>query len=364
MAVYKIFPDKDTTLFSKWPSLNSGMDEVLELGKQTNDVDPTHSSISRILLKFNDNKINSIYSNYIGNYSHSAYLKVFSTELNEIPIDVNIEGYPIGESWENGIGRKAVTYSSIVGSTWLYRDNDSTSWTTSSYGSGLTGSYIAGNNGGGTYYYSYKTTQSFGIYDDKDLNLNVTNIINAYNSGSIVNHGILLKLTGSLEYNTSSYFSLKYFSKDTHTIYSPHLELKWDDSIYNATSSILTNNNFYISIKNNKQEYYSDEISKIIIKPREKYPTRIFSTSSLNLQEKYLPSSSYWAVKDWDTNEWVINFDENYTKISSDTGSKSNYFKIYMDGLEPQRYYKVVVKTIIDGEEIIIEDNNWFKIND
>ena len=33
-----------------------------------------------------------------------------------------------------------------------------------------------------------------------------------------------------------------------------------------------------------------------------------------------------------------------------------------MNGLEPERYYKVVIKTIYDGQTIIVDNNNYFKI--
>ena len=54
-------------------------------------------------------------------------------------------------------------------------------------------------------------------------------------------------------------------------------------------------------------------------------------------------------VKDLDTNEYVINFDSTYTKISSD--STSNYFDIYMNGLEPERYYKILISSSIGGSQ-------------
>ena len=61
-----------------------------------------------------------------------------------------------------------------------------------------------------------------------------------------------------------------------------------------------------------------------------------------------------------DTNEFVINFDDTYTKISADT--KSNYFTLYMNGLEPERYYKLLFKIVLDGETIVLDDNYYFKV--
>ena len=61
-----------------------------------------------------------------------------------------------------------------------------------------------------------------------------------------------------------------------------------------------------------------------------------------------------------DTNEFVIDFDTTYTQISAD--SESNFFTIYMNGLQPERYYQILVKTIIDGSTLILDDKNYFKV--
>jgi hypothetical protein len=61
-----------------------------------------------------------------------------------------------------------------------------------------------------------------------------------------------------------------------------------------------------------------------------------------------------------DTNEYVIDFDTNYTKISCD--SKGNYFDLWMNGLQPERNYKILIQTQISGS-VIIEDNHYnFKV--
>ncbi len=33
-----------------------------------------------------------------------------------------------------------------------------------------------------------------------------------------------------------------------------------------------------------------------------------------------------------------------------------------MNGLQPERYYKILIKTNIDGEILVIDDNNYFKV--
>ena len=67
-----------------------------------------------------------------------------------------------------------------------------------------------------------------------------------------------------------------------------------------------------------------------------------------------------YAIKDSETNEYVIDFDPLYTKISAD--SVSSYFNIYMDGLEPERYYTILVKTVLDGVTKVFDEDIMFKI--
>ena len=61
-----------------------------------------------------------------------------------------------------------------------------------------------------------------------------------------------------------------------------------------------------------------------------------------------------------DTNETVINFDNQFTKLSCD--SSGNYFDLYMNGLEPERYYKILIQTTISGSTIVKDDNYIFKV--
>ena len=61
---------------------------------------------------------------------------------------------------------------------------------------------------------------------------------------------------------------------------------------------------------------------------------------------------------------WNISFnvDSLGTKVGAD--EESNYFTLYCNGLEPERFYQIVLKTTINGEEIIIDDNYaHFRIN-
>jgi hypothetical protein len=56
----------------------------------------------------------------------------------------------------------------------------------------------------------------------------------------------------------------------------------------------------------------------------------------------------------------VLDFDTTFTKIS--TSTSSSYFDVYMGGLEPERYYRILVKTTINGSTNIIDENLVFKV--
>ncbi len=53
-------------------------------------------------------------------------------------------------------------------------------------------------------------------------------------------------------------------------------------------------------------------------------------------------------------------FDSTYTQLSQD--GTSSYFTLYMNGLQPERYYKVLIKTTVNGNTLILDDNYYFKI--
>ena len=57
---------------------------------------------------------------------------------------------------------------------------------------------------------------------------------------------------------------------------------------------------------------------------------------------------------------FVVDFDSNYTKISADYSS--SYFDVYMNGLEPERYYTILIKTILDGTTKVFDEDIMFKV--
>lgn len=363
MAVYKIFPEKSATIYSYYPSLNTGIDEILEISTfQSID---GNSEVSRALIKFPTDQINDVILNKVSGSTYDAYLKGYLSNASEIPLNYTIFSYPIAVDWNQGTGRLSNVPITTNGVSWKYTNQSgSTVWTSGTFPGGVTGSYTGSNMGGGTWYTasSYQSTQSFTNISTKDIELKVTNTVAAWYNTTISNYGFILKHSGSLEFTTASKFETKYFSSNTHTIYPPCLEIRWDDFSYSTGSlTVVTSSYFEAVINNNKAEYQQDSLQRFRVAVRGLYIPTTFRTI-LNYGNTYaLPTSSYWAIKDLDTEEMVVDYDTSYTKISCD--STSNYFDVYMNGLEPERYYKLLIKTILPTKEVIVSDKDYiFKV--
>lgn len=363
MAVFKIFPEKSATLYSYYPTLNSGIDEILELSNYRTI--EGYYEVSRPIIKFPTNEMNDIIT-LISSSNYDVYLRLLLADASQIPLNYQIYSHPLSLDWNIGSGRSGNVPITTDGASWNYTDNLSGSvwFTTSSFPTGTTGSFKSGSNVGGGLWYTgsnYISSQSFNHTSYLDINMKVTNTFNAWSGSVIPNYGFILKHSSSIEFSSSSLFETKYFSGNTHTIYPPCLEIKWNDFRYNTGSlSTINSSNIVVSLGNNKGEYQQDSVQRFRVNVRDKFPARAFQTSSVYLNNKILPTSSYWSIKDLDTKEIIVDYDETYTKISAD--SSGNYFDIFLNGVEPERYYQILIKTIISGSTLILDDNYYFKV--
>lgn len=345
MAIYRIYPEKDTTIWSKPTAAglyaNAGKDEIIEIRSYPDDDGIGRSS--RILIQFRDRDITSALSTKVSG-PYSASLHLYLGYATEIPKTFTLNAHPVSQSWESGLGKLDDSPVNLTGCSWKYR-------TATELWNNLGSDYITG---------SYDGSTTFDMTSDLDLNIDLTNFIDAVNSGSLSNNGTIIKLQDSLEYETTSSIKLQYFGVDTNTIFPPYLEFKWDESSYSSTLSELSTDIATISIKNHKEKYVDSDVVRFRMSARPKYPTRTFSTGSIYLTEYKLPQNTYWAIKDEYSDEMIINFDENYTKVSAD--DTSSYFDVYMDTLQPERYYRILLKTTLNGSNVIIDNRNVFKV--
>lgn len=358
------FPNKDATIYNSTSSLNSGLDQILELNHNVQG-SGSNIDVSRILIDFSQN-INSISQSISnGQITHPTFsLILYNDESNNIPVDYTLECVPIYGSWNMGNGKRFDVPINKSGVSWKYKDseNSGNQWTTSSYILGTTGSNIQENGGGNWYTESqYRVTQSFS-YQTADLNMNVTPIVNAWISGSIDNYGFMIKRINTDEQDLSSKGNIQFFSLDTNTIYVPVLQCSYKDYNIN-TSSIQENSSDEIVINPKlKRIYREGEIDKVYVKVRDLYPVRNFTTQSNYTITNHLPTSSYYSIRDSITDNIIFDYDTN-TQLSVD--ENGSYFYLNTNSLFVDRYYRVTFKIEKDGGNIVeYFDNNYvFKVS-
>ena len=417
MAYYFIFPETDTTLYSHpdRSGMNAGIDEILELVKERGSTNQ-YNYPSRILMKFKNDDINNTISlmgdsNFTSSLSSSVSLQLTLSNAKNLVSTHVLNAYIISQSWTEGTGKYLNLPTGSNGASWQCRDYSSnttesfcnTAWTTSSFGAnGGTGSIVSSSTltpGGGTWYTGsqFYATQQFLEGDSLDTDFDVKNLIHKFSAslnagavypGGVENYGFLIKTLDSVESNASGSFGeIQYFSSNTHTIYPPKLVFKWDDSKYDAydysqdsvgnfgtsqdsIQSVTYPNIFFtnkyeegdtkVNINNLKDEYNQNDIATVRIHIRSNYPTRQFVTSSNYLDIGHFTSQSYFSVRDAHTEREIIPFDNKFTRISADINGM--YFKLYMKGLQPERYYRILLKHInLDGINIY-DDDYYFKV--
>jgi len=374
MAIYRIFPENDTFIFTENITGNAGLDEINEIGGY-----PVAGvgQASRIIVKVKTEDIQSTINNKVGANLFTASLHLSLASAYELPQAYTLYSYPIYDSYTPGVGKYGDVPVDNSGVAWSfptgYENANSTKWTTPVYTSvpaNVTSSYSPtgslGYGGGGAWYtgsagVNLESSKLYNVGDDHDVDINITNAVTLHYSESINNNGYIVKLQDSLEFSTSSYTRLKYYSNDTNTIYPPYVEFKWDDSSYSTGSlSLLNTDESFINITNNKGKYVDEGKQRFRLKARPKYPTRTFTTGSSYTTNYALPTASYWGIRDEFTEEMIIPFDTSYTKISCD--ATGPFFDVYMDVLQPERHYRVLIKTELDGTNTVIDNNISFKV--
>ena len=388
MAIYKLFPEKDAAIYSAYPAMNTGLDPILEVNNKVTDLNPT-AQVARTLVKFDQDEIVNVLDN-IAKVTASAGvvwdvdLNLYVAKASNVTIDSNIIVAPLSGSWNNGTGQYLDNNINGTGVSWKYTDfSGSNEWVTAGWAPLITGSFSGSNNAGGGNWYtgsggypnipqSLTSSQEFSLRSNKDLKVGVRPAVEVWYSSSqdinaglieISNEGFIVKWDNEFEFITSSAITpqLSYYSVDTNTIYPPQLDIKWRDFDYNTgTLDVIDTPDLFVALDNNPGVFYSESINQFRLNVRPEFPVRTFKTSSLYTVNNALPSESYYAIKDLDTNEFIVDFDTQFTQISCDeTGS---FFTVYMNGLEPERYYNILIQTNIKGNTIVMDENYYFKV--
>ena len=388
---YFEYPTIDTTLYqgNVSSSINTGIDQILEVRKNVNSTGTT-ISVSRILMKFDYSYISSSIQDGVIPSTAKYYLNLYDAASSELAVEQTLHSYIVSGSWSGGTGFYSRDPVLSDGASWKYRDNDTTKteWVSDSLTQGGTWFTSSLNS-------QYKVSSSENlVYETKDIRMNVSDLVknHIYSSSLFPNNGFIIKreniatsqsahsifdpttATGSAEGDTSHYGHLKFFSRETNTIFPPKLEVEWDDSSWSTGSlSALGSSdidNLTLYFKNLKPEYKQKSKVKFRLVGRELYPTRGFATTPAALTVKTLPQGTtsigqgtYYSVKDALTDDVIVPFGTGSIVSCDSTG---NYFNAWVIGFQPERHYRILFKVVSgSGVEKLDQffDNNFeFKV--
>ncbi len=372
-----IFPSKTAWISSGSSNItgesfrdqNFGKDQILEIKKEFFNFSLDYQT--RGLIQFSGDEFNKMSQSLVnGDIAADAkfYLRLYEAEGNkELSTEYKILAQPLSQSWDEGRG----SFGDIPKVT------NGVSWENIEYpdgGTAITWSNADGSQAhGGSVLSVSHSVQSFSD-ESPDIELDISDMTRAWLSGSdptvsngFTNNGLLLRFSGSQETNSSSFGHLKFFSRHTHTIYQPKLEVRWNDvshsvgtsTLSEITMSGLVDNHLYIP--NLRESYKENEKVKFRVMPRERYIQKTFSTSVQTITGSFVPEGSgSYSILDVATGETVIPFSA-YTSMSCD--ATSNYFIQWMNGFQPNRVYKIMYRLKYDdGQEIIYDDDFEFNV--
>jgi hypothetical protein len=370
MGVYRSLLKKDAFISTQYPTANTGIDEILSL-TSTTLADGTRA-VERVLVEPDVESIKAfIQSNNIQEYK--AVLKLKTSSATSIQDGTIVYGLPIKTfsniKWENGVGKFGDVPKDVSGVNWSSITSDTnTEWAIDS-GSGVylfpeaaTGSIFSVEGGGSWLTGSiYETSQSLNLGESTDLNLDITKyisgsitFISGSTSGSLLDYnGLLLKLGSEIENSTINY-KLNYFSKETNTVYFPQVHLLWNSQVYDTGSLLKLDTPDIVITSTNLQQVYRPLNNVLVnLQVRPKYPTRKFTTSSVYLENYYLPRTALWSLEDYYTGEVIIPFEDPYTRVNCIP--KNAYISLDLRLLGLERFYKIVIKAEIEGSTVTRE---------
>jgi len=246
MSIVRAYADKDTWITDSAVSANFGLSPILEVwNKYSNEKEK--KEYARILIKFDldelkeEISVNKNYPDPRDSSTVSAFIRMNNvTHGEEQASDFDIYAFPLSATWVEGRGLDNDLKTNTGYTNALYADNINL-WTdlgALSGGEAYKGAFDA-------IYDSNSAIQSF-VHGEEDLKLDVTEWFKDYLDGLSSNYGFMIRMGDKEEaqtdaeaaaagVNTSvtgvSYFTKKFYGRETNTNRRPYLELTWPETI-------------------------------------------------------------------------------------------------------------------------------------
>ena len=235
--IKRFYATKDNTitnafeenLVTRGTGSNMGASDILEIFSIYGQQSSASVELSRALIEFSPD-FTDIPSNA------KWYLKMFNAPHSQtVPSNFDLSIKAISASWEEGYGIDMDYYEDKTrdgfGSNWINRGSGST-WTSQG------GDFLSAN-----------ATSKYFETGLEDLEIDVTSIVNVWRGDSSLNYGFGVFLSSSYEGVAKSFFTKKFFGRDSEFHYQkPVLEARWDSArkddrgYFYASSSLVSAN--------------------------------------------------------------------------------------------------------------------------
>ena len=183
MAVYKLFPSQDASIYSAYPAMNTGLDAILDVANYVTESNPV-AQVARSIIQFDQSEIENVIDSIAivtgsGFNSWSGSLKAYVAKASNVILNSEVYVYASSGSWNNGSGQYLDKQQGTNGVSWVFTDfSGSNKWPTAGFSPLTTGSYSGSNNAGGGVWYTgsgldttYTTVNSDNMVRSQSYNL-------------------------------------------------------------------------------------------------------------------------------------------------------------------------------------------------
>jgi len=195
---------------------NMGQADVSEVFSIYGRASLTSSELSRVLTQFSVSTISSDRTAGVipASGSVSFYLRLYNAETSQtVPKNFTVVAQAISRAWNEGDGLDLENYKDIGKSNWVSAST-TTAW----------------SSAGGDYHETPVFTQTFdsGL---EDLEIDISDLVEQWIDGTKDNYGIGIRLTSSVESDTTSYYTKRFFARGTQYFFKkPVIEARWNSS--------------------------------------------------------------------------------------------------------------------------------------
>jgi hypothetical protein len=244
MSVYRIFPSKDTWITNRIidnnvstlaTGSNHGRSPALNVFAGLPEVTSASIDVARILTQFSLVDLSGkIYEDrIIPSSSVSYYLRMFDMRHGDtLPTSYDLFAFPVSRSWDEGVGIDDDRDQDGGVANWL-QPVSTADWVT-------TGSdFLATGFGSGSQHFDA---------GDEDLEMDITDIVVNWLTGSIQNSGLVIKL-GDAEESGGDYFRKVFHGRESLYVEKlPYIEARWNSVLKDNRQNVAydQDNNLYL----------------------------------------------------------------------------------------------------------------------